>query len=84
MNALEKSQARRRQARVANERKAAFEYQSKFEEINELLAKIGEGVLNHENTTGKKNWGHVGDLEGVREKLQNISDQLWNEGEYAE
>ncbi len=30
------------------------------------------------------NWGHVGDIARARSQLQEISDQLFHEGEHAE
>lgn len=73
----------RKQQRADSQRKAAAAYVSEFERINGLLAKISDGIINHENASGQKNWGHVGDLKHLADQLQNLSDQINNEGEYA-
>ena len=31
----------------------------------------------------KTHWGHVGDLENIAQKLREISDQTFKEGEFA-
>jgi hypothetical protein len=48
----------------------------------ELLASLTTGLKLHRES-GAKNWGHVGDLRSVNAKLQDLSDMLNHQGEYA-
>lgn len=53
--------------------------------LDTLLAEIREGLDAHGAATdGKPHWGHVGDLAGYRERLQDVRDSLLKAGEYAE
>ena len=54
-----------------------------------LLARITEHLANHDDAPVEDpdtdiNWGHAGDIATTRRELQEISDRLFNEGEYAE
>ena len=54
-----------------------------------LLARITEHLANHDDAPVEDpdtdiNWGHVGDIAETRKALQEISDRLFCEGEYAE
>ena len=54
-----------------------------------LLARITEHLANHDDAPVEDpdtdiTWGHVGDIAETRKTLQEISDRLFNEGEYAE
>jgi len=49
-----------------------------------LLARITEHLTNHDDATAEGlHWGHVGDAAETRKTLQELSDRLFNEGEYA-
>ena len=54
-----------------------------------LLARISEAIANHDDAPVEDpdtdiTWGHVGDIASTRKALQELSDRLFSEGEYAE
>ena len=54
-----------------------------------LLARITEAIANHDDAPVEDpdtdiTWGHVGDIAETRKALQELSDRLFSEGEYAE
>jgi len=50
-----------------------------------LLARITDAIANHDDAPADGlNWGHVGDIAETRTTLQELSDRLFSEGEYAE
>ena len=54
-----------------------------------LLARITEAIANHDDAPVEDpdtdiTWGHVGDIAETRKTLQELSDRLFSEGEYAE
>ncbi len=51
-----------------------------------LVERIGEAIGNHDISPDPEgiHWGHVGDIASTRQALQDLSDRLFNEGEYAE
>jgi len=50
-----------------------------------LLARITEAIANHDDAPADGlDWGHVGDIAETRKVLQELSDRLFSEGEYAE
>ena len=55
-------------------------------EIDALLRKIKTGLAKHSRREKQNslNWGYVGDLQHIASELQEVSDFLHNEGEYAE
>jgi hypothetical protein len=40
-------------------------------------------ALRDRPTTGRENWGHVGDMEHLCQQLREIEDRLYAKGEYA-
>ena len=57
-----------------------------LENLKKLMAKIEKGLEKHEAeyTSRQGHWGFVGDLKHYAENLQDISDSLHHEGEYAD
>ena len=55
-------------------------------EINALLKKIKAGLAEHNRREKQNswNWGYTGDLQHIASELQELSDMLHSEGEYAE
>lgn len=52
--------------------------------LDRILAEIKEASLNHFGTAPDKiNWGNVGDVKMYSDALQNVSDCIYNRGEYA-
>ena len=51
-------------------------------EIAALLERITSGLLEN-RSSHNATWGDAGDLDHYRARLQEISDSLHNEGEYA-
>ena len=54
-----------------------------------LLARITEALANHDDAPFEGpdtdiKWGHASDIAETRKALQEISDRLFTEGEYAE
>ncbi len=54
-----------------------------------LLARITEHLANHDDAPvddpdSDITWGHVGDIAETHKVLQELSDRLFSEGEYAE
>ena len=54
-----------------------------------LLARITDAIANHddapvEDPDADIDWGHVGDIAETRKALQELSDRLFSEGDYAE
>jgi hypothetical protein len=81
---MNRTQQQRRERKIENMIRAQAAYVAQFERINGLLAKIHKGIVAHENGSDEKHWGHVGDLGHLADQLQNLSDQINGEGEYAE
>lgn len=57
-------------------------YKMHSESAKKLLDGIHEGLKKHA-ATGKKDWGHVGDVEHIHKQLQKIHDMVHRTGEYA-
>jgi hypothetical protein len=69
------------------EQTALNEYEIKQAEIRKLLKQIEAGLQKHDRAASGKgghNWGHVGDLNSIKETLSDIKDRLHGTGEYAE
>ena len=54
-----------------------------------LLARITEHLTNHDDAPVEDpdtdiTWGHVGDIAETRKVLQELSDRLFSEGEFAQ
>ena len=54
-----------------------------------LIERIHDAIANHDDAPVEDpdtdiTWGHVGDIAETRKALQEISDRLFSEGEYAE
>ena len=51
-----------------------------------LVERIRDAIANHDDSPDPEsiNWGHVGDIAETRKALQEITDRLFSEGEYAE
>jgi hypothetical protein len=50
-----------------------------------LLVRITEHLANHDDAPAEGlHWGHVGDIAETRRTLQELSDRLFSEGEFAE
>jgi len=54
-------------------------------EIAALLKRIKTGLAKHNRSEKRdpRNWGYVGDLQHIASELQEVSDILHNEGDYA-
>jgi hypothetical protein len=53
--------------------------------IDDLLQRLQELSEDHfEEHPDEINWGHVGDVARIREKLQDVVDAAFQEGEYAQ
>ena len=65
---------------------AHISYYRKNAEIKSLLRKIEIGLDAHnaQEQTDKRNWGYFGDLGHVKAQLQEVSNFLRHEGDYAE
>jgi hypothetical protein len=62
-------------------------YKVEQERIKELLAKIQVGLEKHEgkaSANSGRHWGHAEYLHDIAATLQDISDSLYGEGEYAQ
>ena len=50
-----------------------------------LIERIREAIANHDDSPAEGlTWAHVGDIAETRRTLQELSDRLFSEGEYAE
>lgn len=50
----------------------------------ELLKRITNKIQVQESTSQEDiNWGHVGDMTAIKATLQELSDRMFQEGEYA-
>jgi len=54
-----------------------------------LVERIRDAIANHDDAPVEDpdtdiTWGHVGDIAETRRTLQEVSDRLFNEGEYTE
>ena len=59
-------------------------YMAHHEATVALLARITDALPNHDTAPAEGlHWGHVGDAAETRKTLQELSDRLFNEGEYA-
>ena len=57
---------------------------AKFE-IDAMLERLAALSADHfENNPDEINWGHVGTLNHYRDRLREITDSAFKEGEYAE
>ncbi len=65
-------------------RTALVAYLEHHVEVTEILERLLEHYRNHDDAPADGlNWGHVGDIAHARWELQELSDQLFSEGEYA-
>lgn len=71
--------------RTLTSRTAMDAYMDHHAAIMTLLARITEAVANHDvaGDPDAIDWGHVGDAVAMRGELQEISDRIFHEGEYA-
>ena len=54
-------------------------------EIDAMLERLAALSANHfETSPDEINWGHVGTLNHYRDRLRDITDSAFNEGEYAD
>ena len=68
---------------MANET-ALSEFVRQCNILDRLLAEIKEASLNHFGTNPDEvHWGNVGDVKSYCDVLQNVSDCIYNRGEYA-
>ena len=68
---------------MANE-KAVSAWMVKKAQIDAILKRFAEASADHFNADPEAiNWGHVGDISYIAEKLQEASDSLFQEGEYS-
>jgi hypothetical protein len=75
--------------RPRDTRTALDAYMAHHDAALELLARITEHLANHDDAPVEDpdtdiTWGHVGDIAETRKVLQELSDRLFSEGEYAE
>ncbi len=71
--------------RSRDTRTALAAYMEHHVEVTEILERILEHYRNHDDAPADGlHWGHVGDIAETRRTLQEISDSLFSEGEYAE
>lgn len=66
-------------------RTAMDAYMEHHQAILALLDRIRTTIVNHDDAPGEEgpNWGDVGDAAETRRVLQELSDRLHQEGEYA-
>ena len=65
---------------------ASETYKTRQKNIALLIAKIKAGLDAHgeEQSQHPRDWGYTGDLAAIEATLQDLSDRLHGEGEYAE
>ncbi len=75
----------REQRRIENHERALAAYMEHHAAAVALLSRIQIAVTNHDLAPDPEaiTWGTVGDMERARHDLQEISDYLFDEGEYA-
>jgi len=61
---------------------ASHTYRSRHLEALGLAESIAM-ALRDRPTTGRENWGHVGEMEHLCQQLREIEDRLYAKGEYA-
>lgn len=62
---------------------AKLSYETKMAEAAALLARIHAEVLAKLSAPERCHWGHAGDAAKLVSDLQQISDAMFSEGEYA-
>lgn len=67
----------------ATKRNAARQYDMVRTEIDGLLASVRRGLKAHGAKFDGRDWGFVGDLDGIASTLRDLSDRLHGTGEYA-
>ena len=82
---MKTSRTNRRPLRAAKPYDHAKDYAVWQANCNDLLAKIAEGLAKHAADANAEgiHGGHCGDLQDLNYRLQQISDSLHHEGEYA-
>lgn len=82
---MKTSKTSRRPLRAAQPYNHARDYAVWQDNCQGLLAQIALGLAKHADAAKAKgiNGGHNGDLQDLRHRLQQISDSLHHEGEYA-
>ena len=69
---------------MQNQAQASKEYLNSMQAIDVTLKRISTAKAKMFATDPSTvNWGHVGDMRRIELKLKEISDFLFNEGEYA-
>jgi hypothetical protein len=69
------------------EKTALAAYEAEQERIEKLLAKIQAGLEAHDRKAsldGGHHWGHAEYMRHIAVTLQDLSDSLYGEGEYAQ
>ena len=77
----------REQRRIENRERALAAYIEHHEATLALLERITNAVAGHDVPGADPehvDWGHVGSLAHWRGGLQELADQMFGEGEYAE
>ena len=70
--------------KTRNNDKALAAFFAHKAEIDTMLARLQEASDNHFGFfPDEVTWGHVGSLEYYRERLKQITDAVYKEGEYA-
>lgn len=64
---------------------ACSEYNHRQDEIAKLLEQIEAGLAKHNRQAVENgvHWGHVGDMNRIKNELTDIRDRLYGQGEYA-
>jgi len=91
MYATATKQAMKEEANIAEGEEAHSQFQQYHNDTAKLLKNIGQGLnKHHAAVTDKKgynngvaHWGHVGDIKNIHRTLQDIHDNILQQGEYA-
>jgi len=71
--------------KTRNNDKALAAFLTRKAEIDTMLARLQALSDEHFHASpGEINWGHAGDLADISKNLREITDQAFQEGEYAE
>jgi division protein CdvB (Snf7/Vps24/ESCRT-III family) len=72
-------------AKTRNNDKALATFMTRKAEIDTILARLQALSDEHFNANPNEiHWGHAGDLADMSKNLREITDRVFQEGEYAE
>ena len=70
---------------MKNQAQVTEKYRAHVASVKAMLKRLGDAAdKNFSTDVENVNWGHIGDICHVEEKVKELCDAIFKEGEYAE